>query len=111
MTASPTPQPYAPGPSRDEIDAMQEPVVVDFGTNWCGVCNAARPAIEAALARHPDIAHVKIEDGKGRPAGRSFGVQLWPTLVFLRGGREVARLVRPRNQRDVERALEALAAG
>ena len=107
----PNPKTYAtPGPSRAEIDAIREPTVIDFGTNWCGVCNAARPVIDAAFARHPAIAHVKIEDGQGRPAGRSFGVKLWPTLVFLREGREVARLVRPGSQADVERALEVLAA-
>ena len=39
--------------------------------------------------------HIKIEDGSGRPLGRSFRVKLWPTLVFLRDGVEVARVVRP----------------
>jgi thioredoxin 1 len=37
------------------------------------------------------VRHVKVEDGSGRRLGRSFGVKLWPTLVFLRDGREVAR--------------------
>ena len=41
------------------------------------------------------MSHLKIAVGSGRPLGRSFRVKLWPTLVFLRNGAEVARLVRP----------------
>ena len=104
-----TPTPYvAPGPSRKEIDAMTGPVVIEFGTNWCGVCRAAQPSIVAAFAKHPDIGHVKIEDGEGRPAGRSFGVKLWPTLILMRDGREVDRLVRPRDEAEIDRALGAI---
>jgi thioredoxin 1 len=43
----------------------------------------------------PGLRHLKIEDGKGRPLGRSFQVKLWPTLIFMKDGAEVARVVRP----------------
>lgn len=92
-------------PLRTDIDAIAGPVVVDFGTNWCGYCLAAQPLVDAAFARHPGVRHVKVEDGSGRALGRSFGVKLWPTLVFLRDGQEVAKLVRPGGQQDVEDAL------
>lgn len=82
--------------------------MVEFGTPGCGHCRAAQPMIAAALRGHDDVRHLKIEDGSGRPLGRSFGVKLWPTLVFLRGGREVARLVRPRDAAAVDEALAAL---
>ena len=95
--------------SRHEIDAMQGPVVLEFGTSWCGICRAAQPLIAAALGRHPDVRHVKVEDGPGRPLGRSFGVKLWPTLVFLSDGRETSRLVRPRNADAIEQALARIA--
>ena len=48
---------------------------------------------------------MRIEDGPGRRLGRSFGVKLWPTFVFLRDGREVARLVRPRDPVAVAEAV------
>jgi thioredoxin 1 len=38
-------------------------------------------------------------------------VKLWPTLVFLRDGREVERLVRPGSADDVRAALAKVAAG
>ena len=95
-------------PPREDIDAIAGAVVVEFGTDWCGYCQAARPAIAQALAGRDDVTHLKIEDGKGRPLGRSFRVKLWPTLIVLRDGREVARVVRPSDAATVVQALHAL---
>ena len=95
-------------PERSAVDAWAGPSVLEFGAPWCGWCIGAQPAIRAALEVHGDVRHVKVEDGSGRPLGRSFRVKLWPTLVFLRDGEEVARLVRPAHADEVERALEAI---
>jgi thioredoxin 1 len=92
-------------PPREEIDALQGPILVEFGAPWCGFCRAAQAPLAAAMAQHPRVRHLKIEDGKGRRLGRSFGVKLWPTLVFLDGGREVARLVRPDDADAIRQAL------
>ena len=96
--------------TRDEVDALTGPVVVEFGTDWCGYCLAASRFIEPALAEHPEVRRVRVEDGKGRPLGRSYRVKLWPTLVFLHDGVEVARVVRPGNRTVVDQALTAQAA-
>lgn len=92
-------------PTRGEIDALAGPLVVEFGAPWCGHCRAAQPLIAAALVAHPRVRHLKVEDGPGRRLGRSFAVKLWPTLVFLRAGREVARLVRPADAAAIAQAL------
>jgi len=84
---------------------MSGPTVLEFGTPWCGWCRAAQPLIAAALSSHPSVRHVKVEDGSGRPLGRSFRVKLWPTLIFLSGGHEVARLVRPSDLDSIREAL------
>ena len=95
-------------PARADVDALPGPTIIEFGTPWCGVCRAAQPAITMALADHPDIRHLKIPDGPGRPLGRSFGIKLWPTLVFIRDGREVERLVRPRDPHAIGEALSRI---
>ena len=94
-----------PGPTREEIDGTRGPLVLEFGTGWCGYCRGAQPHIRTALDAHPSVRHFKIEDGPGRPLGRSYRVKLWPTLVFLRDGAEVARLVRPNEAGPIAEAL------
>jgi len=97
-------------PTSEDIAALEGPVVLDFGTNWCSICQAAHDDIRQGLGDPGDtgVPHLKVEDGRGRPLGRSFRVKLWPTLVFLRDGAEVARVVRPGSSDEVARALATL---
>ena len=95
-------------PERADIDAMQGALALEFGTGWCGHCQAAQAFLQPALAARQDVRHLRVEDGPGRPLGRSFKVKLWPTLVLLRDGVEVARVVRPASREDVEAALAEL---
>ncbi|MBK1616164.1 thiol reductase thioredoxin [Rubrivivax gelatinosus] len=97
-------------PTRAEVDAFDGPLVLEFGTGWCPHCLGAQPLIAAARAGYPAITHRKIEDGRGQPLGRSFAVKLWPTLVFINRGQELARVVRPQDGAELERAFQALAA-
>lgn len=92
-------------PSRADIDALPGTTLLEFGSNTCGICRRAQPHIAQALQEAPAMRHLKIEDGPGRPLGRSFGVKLWPTLVVLRNGKETARVVRPADSSDVRAAL------
>jgi len=94
-------------PERSTIDATPGLVALDFGTNWCGYCRAAEPLIDQALQDQPDVRHIKVEDGPGRPLGRSFRVKLWPTVVVLKDGQEVARVTRPADADAVRAALKA----
>ena len=97
-----------PEPTRAEVDALPGPTVLEFGATWCEFCQGAQPAIAAALADHPGVRHVKVGDGKGKPLGRSFGVKLWPTLVFLKDGKELARAVRPTDADEIRKGLESV---
>jgi thioredoxin 1 len=93
-------------PSLADVQAWPGLTLLEFGTEWCGHCRAAQPLIAQALAAQPHWQHCKVEDGPGRPLGRSYRVKLWPTLVLLRDGQEVGRLVRPSGA-DVVTALTA----
>ena len=100
------PKPYETSqPDRAAVDAMPGVVAVDFGTNWCGYCKAAEHDIDEALEAYPAVRHVKAEDGPGRPLGRSFRVKLWPTVIVMKDGQEVARVVRPAGAQEVKDAL------
>ena len=97
-------------PTRAEIDGLAAPILLEFGSPWCGYCRAAQPLLATALADHPEITHLKIADGSGRPLGRSFKVKLWPTLIFMMNGQEIARLIRPVNADLIRQALAQIVA-
>ena len=95
-------------PERAELDAMSGAAVLEFGATWCGYCLAARGDIKQALHTYNTLPHIKIYDGKGKRLGRTYKVKLWPTLIFLKDGEEVARLVRPTSSSDIAKALESI---
>lgn len=97
-------------PSREEVDALEGVALLEFGTDWCGHCQAAQPYLTDAFAHYPDLHHIKVEDGPGRKLGRSFRVKLWPTLIFLRDGEEVGRLVRPTDTESIRQAMARMSA-
>ncbi|WP_462378974.1 thioredoxin family protein [Pseudomonas sp. Marseille-QA0892] len=95
-------------PTQADIDALSGSTVLEFGTQWCGYCQGAQRAIEEAMSGYPDVRHIKVEDGKGRPLGRGYKVKLWPTLIFLKDGIEQARAVRPARVDEVSQGLERI---
>ena len=100
-------------PTRAAVEAMRGNVVIEFGVDWCPHCQgAAGPvaaALGAAVADAPGaLQYLRLEDERARPLGRSFKVKLWPTLLFLRDGVEVARVVRPTSAAEVAAGLEQL---
>jgi len=94
-----------PGPSREEVELLAGPAVLEFGSPGCGYCRAVEPLAAAAFATHPGVRLIRIEDARGRRLGRSFNIKLWPTFIFLRNGREAVRLVRPRDEHAIAAAL------
>ena len=91
-------------PTAAQIAATTGYALLEFGTAWCGHCQAATSAIQQVVSEHP-LPHIKVADGKGRPLGRAFQVKLWPTLILLHDGSEVGRLVRPTQAHEVRELL------
>jgi thioredoxin 1 len=92
-------------PTRDEIDQSTGPLLLEFGASWCGHCRVLSSTVEELLKMRPQVRHVRIADGRGKPLGRSFRVKLWPTFVLLLDGQAIVQLVRP-TEDQIRRALE-----
>ena len=89
-----------------DIEAINGYAVLELGTSWCEHCQNAQPYITEALSHYPDMRHIKIEDGKGKHLGRSYSVKLWPTLIILYNGRELDRIVRPGDMKQITHAFD-----
>lgn len=92
-------------PTPEQVRSLPGTTLLEFGAPWCGHCQGAQPALRTALATVASLRHIKVHDGKGKPLGRAFGIKLWPSLILLRDGEELARLVRPNSSADIESFL------
>ena len=102
-----TDQFLAQEPARAEVDALPGLVLLEFGAPWCPHCQRVQASLQTALATRPDVRHIKVEDGSGLPLGRSFRIKLWPTLVLMRDGHEIARAMRPTTVAEVDQVLKS----
>ncbi len=92
-------------PTPEQVSQLSGMTILEFGTPWCGYCQAATLAVQEVLQDHSQLLHIKVYDGKGKVLGRAFRVKLWPTLILLHNGQEVARVVRPAGADEVRRLL------
>jgi thioredoxin 1 len=98
-------------PTLEQVGSLTGVTILEFGTPWCRHCQTAEPAVRTVLTEHAKFRHIKIYDGKGKRLGRSFRVKLWPTLILLSEGTEVARLVRPITVDEIRQLVAQVESG
>lgn len=68
-------------------------VVVDFYADWCGPCKMMAPIIEALAEEMPDVKIGKLNVDNAQDIARTYGVMNIPTVIFLKGGEVVEKIV------------------
>ncbi|HEY7250757.1 MAG TPA: thioredoxin TrxC [Methylomirabilota bacterium] len=102
-----TPQPVTDASFADDVERSPVPVLVDAWAPWCGPCHMIAPVIEELAtewAGRVRVVKLNVDDNP-RTAAR-FNVRSIPTLLVLKDGREVDRLVGVQPKQEIARRLE-----
>jgi thioredoxin 2 len=68
------------------------PILVDVWAPWCGPCRAMAPMFErAAKELEPNVRLLKLNSDKAPEVSSRLRVTGIPTLLLMRGGREISR--------------------
>ena len=90
-----------------ELESSSKPVLVDFWAEWCPPCRMLAPTFEKLAANYGDqIVFAKVNVDELPEVAGQYGIRSIPTLLLLRDGEILEKLVGARPYQDLARVLD-----
>lgn len=92
----------------DELVASEKLLLIDFGATWCGPCKALAPIVEELSEEFAAKANItKCDVEENDDIAVTYKIRNVPTIVFVKGGKEVDRSVGATSKADLTAKIEA----
>lgn len=88
-----------------EVLESNKTVLLDFYANWCGPCLQMSPIIEEIANEKTDLKVAKINIDVERELAIQYEVEYIPTLIVIKNGKEINRLVGVVSKKQIEESL------
>ena len=97
---------------QQKISESEKPIVVDFWATWCGPCMMTKPILDKLAKEYGDtVQFMPINADDSREVLEQFRVYGIPTVLTIRGGKEVGRVTGAQNEAGYRAMFEALSKG
>ena len=91
----------------DTLLQDESPLVIDFWAPWCAPCRIMAPALEKAAAElEGRVRFAKVNTDEAQELAVRQGIRSIPTLLLIRGGREISRVSGAMDARSLVRWVD-----
>ena len=81
---------------------------VKFGATWCGPCKVLEPLLQKMKDEFPGVNYLSIDVDDNPQLAKTHRIRSLPTVILLKDGQEVTRLVGAVKTDPLRKALKDL---